>query len=97
MSWLRDGILTQGREAITKGKTHSQFLISSSQRSDAGVYRAHLKNDYGEAHYDISVRVTGGEGGGGIREAILHRSLDPLGNATVVVCLPLQEQFVYFL
>ncbi|XP_046907454.1 immunoglobulin superfamily member 22-like isoform X1 [Hypomesus transpacificus] len=58
VSWSRDGIPTQGREAITKGKTHSQFLISSSQRSDAGVYRAHLKNDYGEAHYDISVRVT---------------------------------------
>ena len=59
VSWSRDGIPTQGREAITKGKTHSQFLISSSQRSDAGVYRAHLKNDYGEAHYDISGRVTG--------------------------------------
>lgn len=58
VSWLRDGIPTQGREVITKGKNHCQFLISSSQRSDTGVYRVHLKNDYGEAHYDVNVRVT---------------------------------------
>ncbi|KAG7523152.1 immunoglobulin superfamily member 22 [Solea senegalensis] len=58
ITWFKDGILTTGREVITKSKTNSQFLISSSQRSDSGVYRVHLKNDYGEAHYDVSVRIT---------------------------------------
>ncbi|XP_047452409.1 immunoglobulin superfamily member 22-like isoform X2 [Mugil cephalus] len=58
VSWFKDGVLTTGREVITKSKNHSQFLISTSQRGDSGVYRAHLKNDYGEAHYDVSVRVT---------------------------------------
>ncbi|KAM7396477.1 hypothetical protein PAMP_019513 [Pampus punctatissimus] len=58
VTWFKDGILTTGREVITRSKNHSQFLISTSQRSDSGVYRAHLKNDYGEAHYDINVRVT---------------------------------------
>ncbi|XP_026166579.1 immunoglobulin superfamily member 22-like [Mastacembelus armatus] len=55
VTWFKDGILTTG---ITKSKNHSQFLISSSQRSDTGVYRAHLKNDYGEAHCDVNVRIT---------------------------------------
>lgn len=59
VSWFKDGVLTTGKEVITKSKNHSQFLISSSQRFDSGVYRAHLKNDYGEAHYDVNVRVTG--------------------------------------
>ncbi|XP_071751221.2 immunoglobulin superfamily member 22-like [Centroberyx gerrardi] len=58
VTWLKDGIPSHGKEVITKSKNHSQLLISSSQRSDSGVYRAHLKNDYGEAHYDVSVRVT---------------------------------------
>ncbi|KAM3869988.1 immunoglobulin superfamily member 22-like [Diretmus argenteus] len=58
VTWLRDGFLTKGREVITKSKNHSQFIISSSQRSDSGVYRVHLSNDYGEAHYDVSVTVT---------------------------------------
>ncbi|KAF7668957.1 hypothetical protein LDENG_00273510 [Lucifuga dentata] len=58
LTWFKDGILCNGREIITKSKDHSQFLILSSQRSDSGVYRAHLKNDYGEAHYDVSVRIT---------------------------------------
>ncbi|XP_044213840.1 immunoglobulin superfamily member 22-like isoform X2 [Thunnus albacares] len=58
VTWFKDGILTTGREVITKSQNHSQFLISSSQRSDSGVYRAHLKNDYGEAHYDVNVRIT---------------------------------------
>ncbi|KAM4618625.1 immunoglobulin superfamily member 22-like [Polymixia lowei] len=57
ITWLRDGIPAKGREVITKGKYHSQFLIPSCQRSDSGVYRAHLKNDYGEAHYDVNVSV----------------------------------------
>ncbi|XP_066557228.1 immunoglobulin superfamily member 22-like [Amia ocellicauda] len=57
VTWMKDGIPTRGREAITKGKKHSQFLITSSQRSDSGVYRINLHNDYGEAHYDIKVRV----------------------------------------
>ncbi|KAG7244515.1 hypothetical protein INR49_030167 [Caranx melampygus] len=58
ITWLKDGILTTGREVITKNKNSSQFLISTSQRSDSGIYCAHLKNDYGEAHYDVNVRVT---------------------------------------
>ncbi|KAI3371505.1 hypothetical protein L3Q82_024091 [Scortum barcoo] len=58
VTWFKDGVTTSGREVITKSKTHSQFLISSSQRSDSGVYCVHLKNDYGEAHYDVNVRVT---------------------------------------
>ncbi|KAJ8390911.1 hypothetical protein AAFF_G00098310 [Aldrovandia affinis] len=57
VTWLKDGIPTKGREAITKGKQHSQFLLSSSQRSDTGVYRVHLRNDYGEVHYDVSVHI----------------------------------------
>ncbi|XP_071359708.1 immunoglobulin superfamily member 22-like isoform X3 [Trachinotus anak] len=58
VTWFKDGILTTGKEVITKSRNNSQFLISSSQRSDSGIYRAHLKNDYGEAHYDVNVRVT---------------------------------------
>lgn len=58
VTWFKDGVITTGREVITKSKIHSQFLISSSQRSDSGIYRAHLKNDYGEAHYDVNVKVT---------------------------------------
>ncbi|GLD60189.1 immunoglobulin superfamily member 22 isoform X1, partial [Lates japonicus] len=58
VTWFKDGVLTTGKEVITKGKSNSQFLITSSQRSDSGVYRAHLKNDYGEAHYDVNVKVT---------------------------------------
>ncbi|KAI1903990.1 hypothetical protein AGOR_G00001080 [Albula goreensis] len=57
VTWLKDGIPTKGKEAITKGNKHSQFLISSAQRSDTGVYRVHLRNDYGEVHYDINVHV----------------------------------------
>ncbi|XP_036390385.1 immunoglobulin superfamily member 22-like [Megalops cyprinoides] len=57
VTWLKDGIPTKGREAITKGNKHSQFLISSCQRSDSGVYRVHLRNDYGEVHYDVNVHV----------------------------------------
>nr|XP_046251316.1 immunoglobulin superfamily member 22-like [Scatophagus argus] len=56
--WLKDGIITTGREVITKNKNHTQFLISTSQRSDSGTYCVHLKNDYGEAHYKVNVRVT---------------------------------------
>uniref|UniRef100_A0A671FUY1 Immunoglobulin superfamily member 22 n=1 Tax=Rhinolophus ferrumequinum TaxID=59479 RepID=A0A671FUY1_RHIFE len=55
--WQRDGIPTKGREAITKGKNYSQFLINSTKRSDSGVYRILLQNEFGEAHYDIHVRV----------------------------------------
>ncbi|XP_029107754.1 immunoglobulin superfamily member 22-like [Scleropages formosus] len=58
VTWMKDGIPTKGRETITKGKKHSQFLISSSQRSDSGIYRINLRNDYGEVHYDVNVRVT---------------------------------------
>ncbi|XP_028263452.1 immunoglobulin superfamily member 22-like isoform X2 [Parambassis ranga] len=57
VTWFKDGILTTGREVITKSNTHSHILIPSSHRSDSGVYRAHLKNDCGEAHYDVNVRV----------------------------------------
>ncbi|CAI5763292.1 immunoglobulin superfamily member 22 [Podarcis lilfordi] len=56
--WQKDGNTTRGRESITKGKNHSQFLISSTKRMDTGLYRIVLSNDYGEAHYDIHVRVT---------------------------------------
>uniref|UniRef100_A0A4X2LV19 Immunoglobulin superfamily member 22 n=2 Tax=Vombatus ursinus TaxID=29139 RepID=A0A4X2LV19_VOMUR len=55
--WQKDGIPTKGRETITKGKNHSQFLINSSKRSDSGIYRILLQNEYGEAHYDIHIRV----------------------------------------
>ncbi|XP_059191658.1 immunoglobulin superfamily member 22-like [Centropristis striata] len=58
VTWLKNGIITSGREVITKSQNHSQFLISTSQRSDSGVYRVHLQNDNGEAHYDVNVRVT---------------------------------------
>ncbi|XP_026872193.2 immunoglobulin superfamily member 22 isoform X2 [Electrophorus electricus] len=58
VTWLKDTIPTRGREVITKGKNHSQFLISSCQRSDSGPYRVNLRNDYGEVHYDINVHVT---------------------------------------
>uniref|UniRef100_W5M1J2 Immunoglobulin superfamily member 22 n=1 Tax=Lepisosteus oculatus TaxID=7918 RepID=W5M1J2_LEPOC len=57
VTWLKDGIPTKGRETITKGNKHSQFLITSSQRADSGVYRINLRNDFGEASYDIKVRV----------------------------------------
>lgn len=59
VTWFKDGVITAAREVITKSKNHSQLLISTAQRSDSGVYRVHLKNDYGEAHYDVRVRVTG--------------------------------------
>ncbi|XP_033718507.1 immunoglobulin superfamily member 22 [Tursiops truncatus] len=55
--WLKDGVPTKGREAITKSKNHSQFLISSTKRSDSGVYRILLQNEFGEAYHDIHVRV----------------------------------------
>ncbi|NIG60022.1 immunoglobulin superfamily member [Pontoporia blainvillei] len=55
--WLKDGMPTKGREAITKSKNHSQFLISSTKRSDSGVYRILLQNEFGEAYHDIHVRV----------------------------------------
>ncbi|ELK15969.1 Immunoglobulin superfamily member 22 [Pteropus alecto] len=55
--WQKDGIPTKGRETITKGKDHSQFLINNTKRSDSGVYRILLQNEFGEAHYDIHVRV----------------------------------------
>ncbi|KAM9854709.1 immunoglobulin superfamily member 22-like [Aulostomus maculatus] len=58
VTWFKDGVLTTGKEVITKSKTHSQFLITSSQRCDSGVYRVHLKNEYGEAHYNVNVIVT---------------------------------------
>lgn len=57
--WQKGGIPTKGRETITKGKNHSQFLINSTKRSDSGVYRILLQNEFGEAHYDIHVRVAG--------------------------------------
>nr|XP_060624176.1 immunoglobulin superfamily member 22 [Anolis sagrei ordinatus] len=56
--WQKDGVPTRGRESITKGKNHSQFLIHSTKRMDSGLYRIVLSNDYGEARYDIHVRVT---------------------------------------
>lgn len=66
--WQRDGIPTKGREAITKGKNYSQFLINSTKRSDSGVYRILLQNEFGEAHYDIHVRVAGMTVGRGLEE-----------------------------
>uniref|UniRef100_A0A4W4HKI3 Immunoglobulin superfamily member 22 n=1 Tax=Electrophorus electricus TaxID=8005 RepID=A0A4W4HKI3_ELEEL len=60
VTWLKDTIPTRGREVITKGKNHSQFLISSCQRSDSGPYRVNLRNDYGEVHYDINVHEVQG-------------------------------------
>ncbi|XP_027029085.2 immunoglobulin superfamily member 22 [Tachysurus fulvidraco] len=57
VTWLKDGIVTNGREVITKGKNFSQFLISTCQRSDTGTYRINLRNDCGEVHYDITVHV----------------------------------------
>ncbi|XP_063149067.1 immunoglobulin superfamily member 22 [Candoia aspera] len=56
--WQKDGIPTRGRESITKGKHHSQFLIHSTKRFDSGLYRIVLSNDHGETHYDIHVQVT---------------------------------------
>ncbi|KAJ6665025.1 hypothetical protein lerEdw1_005256, partial [Lerista edwardsae] len=56
--WQKDGFSTKGKETITKGKNHSQFLIHSTKRTDSGRYRIVLRNDYGEAHYDIHVQVT---------------------------------------
>lgn len=70
--WQKDGIPTKGRETITKSKNHSQFLINSTKRSDSGVYRILLQNEFGEASYDIHVRVTGKTAGGGLGEAALH-------------------------
>ncbi|KAK0138355.1 Immunoglobulin-like and fibronectin type III domain-containing protein 1 [Merluccius polli] len=58
VTWLKDGALTDGRECITESKTHSQFFIPSTQRSDSATYRALLQNQYGEAHYDVTVRIT---------------------------------------
>lgn len=58
VSWFKDGLPTTGREAIIKSNNHSQLLISSSVRSDSGVYRVHLKNEFGEAHYDVNAKVT---------------------------------------
>ncbi|XP_028813249.1 immunoglobulin superfamily member 22-like isoform X2 [Denticeps clupeoides] len=58
VTWLKNGVRTKGKEVITKGNQYSQFLISSSQRSDSGMYRVNLHNDCGEANYDIDVRVT---------------------------------------
>ncbi|KAM9221819.1 LOW QUALITY PROTEIN: immunoglobulin superfamily member 22 [Dugong dugon] len=55
--WQKDGIPTKGRESITKGKNHSQFLINSTKRSDSGVYRILLQNEFGETYYDIHVRM----------------------------------------
>ncbi|XP_067902151.1 immunoglobulin superfamily member 22-like [Heterodontus francisci] len=57
VTWLRDGTPTKGRETITKGPNMSQFLISSAQRSDSGIYKIMLKNDYGEKYHDIRIRV----------------------------------------
>ncbi|XP_020666573.3 immunoglobulin superfamily member 22 [Pogona vitticeps] len=56
--WQKDGVPTRGRESITKGKNNSEFLIHSTKRLDSGCYRIVLTNDYGQAHYDIHVRVT---------------------------------------
>ncbi|CAL9697301.1 unnamed protein product [Knipowitschia caucasica] len=58
VSWFKDGCSTTGREAIIRGNNHSQLLISSSVRSDSGVYRVHLKNEFGESHYNVTVKVT---------------------------------------
>lgn len=68
VTWQKDGIPTKGRETITKGKNHSQFLINSTKRSDSGVYRILLQNEFGEAHYDIHVRVAGMTVGRGLKE-----------------------------
>ncbi|XP_025057898.1 immunoglobulin superfamily member 22 isoform X1 [Alligator sinensis] len=57
VTWQKDGVPTKGRESITKSKHHSQFLIHSTKRFDSGLYQILLRNDYGEAHYDIHVRV----------------------------------------
>uniref|UniRef100_A0A8B9H649 Immunoglobulin superfamily member 22 n=1 Tax=Astyanax mexicanus TaxID=7994 RepID=A0A8B9H649_ASTMX len=58
VTWLKDGVPTRGQEVISKGKNDSQFMITSCQRSDSGVYRVILSNDCEEVHYDISVHVT---------------------------------------
>ncbi|XP_062402492.1 immunoglobulin superfamily member 22-like [Sardina pilchardus] len=57
VTWLKDGVPTSGREVITKGNKHSQFLVASSRRSDSGVYRVNLRNEHGEVNYDINVQV----------------------------------------
>lgn len=70
--WQKDGIPTKGRETITKSKNHSQFLINSTKRSDSGVYRILLQNEFGEAYYDVHVRVAGATVVSDLREAPLH-------------------------
>ena len=85
VTWFKDGVITAGREVITTSKNHSQLLISTSQRSDSGVYRVHLKNDYGEAHCDVRVRVTGN-----------GRRLDRIWNILLLIILPLYSPLSFF-
>lgn len=53
------GITTKGQETITKGKNYTQFLINSTKCPDSGLYWILLQNEFGEAHYDIYVHVSG--------------------------------------
>ncbi|KAJ8016727.1 hypothetical protein DPEC_G00010360 [Dallia pectoralis] len=56
--WLKDNVPVLKRVNISNSESSSQLLITSSERSDSGIYTILLKNLVGQEGFSVEVRVT---------------------------------------
>ncbi|XP_034151732.1 immunoglobulin-like and fibronectin type III domain-containing protein 1 [Esox lucius] len=56
--WLKDNVPVLKRVNISNSESSSQLLITSSERSDSGIYTIVVKNLVGQESFSVEVRVT---------------------------------------
>ena len=57
--WLKDGLPVSKRVMVTNSERGSQLLITTSERSDTGIYTIIVKNLVGQETFNVEIRVTG--------------------------------------
>ncbi|CAB1329820.1 unnamed protein product [Coregonus sp. 'balchen'] len=58
VTWLKDDVPVLKRVNISNSESSSQLLITSSERSDSGIYTIVVKNLVGQESFSVEVRVT---------------------------------------
>uniref|UniRef100_A0A674BWZ5 Immunoglobulin-like and fibronectin type III domain-containing protein 1 n=1 Tax=Salmo trutta TaxID=8032 RepID=A0A674BWZ5_SALTR len=58
VTWLKDDVPLLKRVNISNSESSSQLLITSSERSDSGIYTIVVKNLVGQESFSVEVRVT---------------------------------------
>lgn len=57
--WLKDGTPVPRHVTITNSDKGSLMLITTSERSDSGIYTITVKNIVGQESINVEIRVTG--------------------------------------